>query len=207
MLIGAQGSFALLRARPAAHRDCERLTGVPLKAHQPFLSLQELEVAVTQAVTWRCTLGSWPPPSPGAMDGGAGTGFVSLLECSSTLLCLPEVPLLNLSRALTPQVRLPWWLRWQSVCLQCRRPGFDPWVRKISWRREWQPTPVFLPTPTPSKKGGSTEHFGEGDGNPLQYSCLENPMDRGAWCARVHGVAKSQTRLSNFTFFLSTPQH
>ena len=37
-------------------------------------------------------------------------------------------------------------------------------------------------------------------GSPLQYSCLENPMDRGAWWAAVHGVAKSRTRLSNFTF-------
>ena len=43
---------------------------------------------------------------------------------------------------------------------------------------------------------------GEGNGNPLQYSCLENPMDRGAWQATVHGVAKSWTQLSNFTFFL-----
>ena len=42
--------------------------------------------------------------------------------------------------------------------------------------------------------------FGEGNGNPLQYSCLENPMDGEAWWAAVHGVAKSQTRLSNFTF-------
>ena len=41
---------------------------------------------------------------------------------------------------------------------------------------------------------------GEGNGNPLQYSCLENPMDGGAWWAAVHGVAKSRTRLSNFTF-------
>ena len=41
---------------------------------------------------------------------------------------------------------------------------------------------------------------GEGNGTPLQYSCLENPMDRGAWWATVHGVAKSQTRLSDFTF-------
>ena len=38
------------------------------------------------------------------------------------------------------------------------------------------------------------------DGTPLQYSCLENPMDGGAWWAAVHGVAKSQTRLSNFPF-------
>ena len=41
---------------------------------------------------------------------------------------------------------------------------------------------------------------GEGNGNPLQYSCLENPMDGGAWRAVVHGVAKSRTRLSDFTF-------
>ena len=42
--------------------------------------------------------------------------------------------------------------------------------------------------------------IGEGDGTPLQYSCLENPMDGGAWRATVHGVAKSQTRLSDFPF-------
>ena len=41
---------------------------------------------------------------------------------------------------------------------------------------------------------------GEGDGTPLQYSCLENPMDGGAWQAAVHGVRKSQTQLSDFTF-------
>ena len=39
----------------------------------------------------------------------------------------------------------------------------------------------------------------EGNGTPLQYSCLENPMDRGAWWAAVNGVAKSQTPLSDFT--------
>ena len=42
--------------------------------------------------------------------------------------------------------------------------------------------------------------FREGDGTPLQYSCLENPMGRGAWWAAVHGVVKSQTRLSDFPF-------
>ena len=41
---------------------------------------------------------------------------------------------------------------------------------------------------------------GEGNGTPLQYSCLENPMDGGPWWATVHGVAKSQARLSDFTF-------
>ena len=43
-------------------------------------------------------------------------------------------------------------------------------------------------------------HLGEGNGTPLQYSCLENPMDGGAWLAAVHGVTKSWTRLSDFTF-------
>ena len=41
---------------------------------------------------------------------------------------------------------------------------------------------------------------GEGNGTPLQYSCLENPMDGGSWWAAVHGVAKNQTQLSDFTF-------
>ena len=60
----------------------------------------------------------------------------------------------------------------KSVCLQCRRSRFDPWVGKVP---------------------------GEGNGNPLQFSCLENPTDRGAWQATVHGVASSRTRLSDFT--------
>ena len=42
--------------------------------------------------------------------------------------------------------------------------------------------------------------YGEGNGTPLQYSCLENPMDGGVWWATVHGVPKSWTRLSDFTF-------
>ena len=49
---------------------------------------------------------------------------------------------------------------------------------------------------------GSGRSPGEGNGNPLQYSCLENPMDRGAWLATVHGVAKSWTRLSDFTIYI-----
>ena len=47
---------------------------------------------------------------------------------------------------------------------------------------------------------GSGRSPGEGNGNTLQYSCLENPMDRGAWWATVHRVSKSRTRLSDFTF-------
>ena len=46
----------------------------------------------------------------------------------------------------------------------------------------------------------SGRSLGEGNGNPIQYPCLENPMDGGAWWATVHGVAQSRTRLSDFTF-------
>ena len=51
----------------------------------------------------------------------------------------------------------------------------------------------------PGSIPGSGRSSGEGNGNPLQYSCLENPMDGGAWWATVHGVATSRTRLSDFT--------
>ena len=54
----------------------------------------------------------------------------------------------------------------------------------------------------PGSIPGSVKSPGEGNGYPLQYSCLENSVDGGAWQAAVHGVAKSQTRLRNFTFFL-----
>ena len=91
----------------------------------------------------------------------------------------------------------------------------------MHWRKKWQPTPVFLPGESQGRGSlvgcrpwGLTEsdmteqlHFqfslsciGEGNGTPLQYSCLDNPMDGGAWQAAVHGVAKSWTRLSDFTF-------
>ena len=51
----------------------------------------------------------------------------------------------------------------------------------------------------------SSLFYGEGNGTPLQYSCLENPMDGGAWWAAVHGVAKSRTRLSDFAFTFHFP--
>ena len=55
----------------------------------------------------------------------------------------------------------------------------------------------------PGSIPGSGRSPGEGNGNPLQYSCLENHMDGGAWLATVHGVAKSRTRLSNFTITIT----
>ena len=51
-------------------------------------------------------------------------------------------------------------------------------------------------------KENEYDYDNEGNGTPLQDSCLENPMDRGVWWAAVHGVARSRTRLSDFTFTL-----
>ena len=90
----------------------------------------------------------------------------------------------------------------------------------LSWRRQWQPTPVFLPgkshgwrslvgcSPWGRKESDTTErlhsqfslsYVGEGNGNPLQCSCLENPRDRGAQWAAVYGVAQCQTRLKRLS--------
>ena len=90
------------------------------------------------------------------------------------------------------------------------RPRFHSWVRKIPWKRDRLPTPVFLGFPGGSDGKECTcgagdmcsilrlgRSPGEENGYPLQYSCLENSMDRGAWWATVHGVAKSQTQLSD----------
>ena len=49
------------------------------------------------------------------------------------------------------------------------------------------------------------DSYGEGNGTPLQYSCLENPMDGGAWKAAVHGVTEGRARLSDFTFTFHFP--
>ena len=65
-------------------------------------------------------------------------------------------------------------------CRRHKRCGFDPWIRNIPWRRAWK---------------------------PLQYSCLENPMDRGAWWAMVQKVAKSQTQLKQLKTHAHTHIH
>ena len=90
----------------------------------------------------------------------------------------------------------------------------------MHWRRKWQSTPVYLPgkscgqrslagySPWGRKESDTTErhhfHFslsciGEGNGNPLQCSCLENPRVGGAWWAAVYGVAQSRTRMKRLS--------
>ena len=86
-------------------------------------------------------------------------------------------------------------------------PGSIP--RKFPWRRDGLPTPVFLGFPGGSDGKESASNMGDlsstpglgrssggGHGNPFQYSCLENSMDRGAWRATVHGITKDRTQLS-----------
>ena len=93
---------------------------------------------------------------------------------------------------------------------------FNHYVMQNNQRRQWHPTPVLLPgkshgrrslvgySPWGCEESDITErilfHFslsciGEGNGNPLQCSCLESPRDGGAWCAAIYGVEQSQTRL------------
>ena len=70
---------------------------------------------------------------------------------------------------------------------------------RMDWSRDSQessPTPQFQSI----NSSLLSSLYGEGNGNTLQYSCLETPTDRGAWWAAVHGIAKNQTRLSYFTF-------
>ena len=82
-----------------------------------------------------------------------------------------------------------------SVRLQCRRPWFNSWVRKIHWRRERLPSGSdgkvsVCNAGDPGSIPGLGRSPGEGNGNPLQYSCLEYPMKRGGWQSVVHEVAK-----------------
>ena len=98
--------------------------------------------------------------------------------------------------------------------------------RLYSWRRQWHPTPVLLPgkphgrrslegcspwdrwgsdTPGRLHFHFSLSCFGEGNGNPLQCSCLENPRDGGAWWAAIYGAAQSRTRLKWLNSRLYSP--
>ena len=107
-------------------------------------------------------------------------------------------------------------LKYVCVCVCVYLPG----GMLSNWRRQWHSTPVLLPgkshgwrslvgcSPRGREELDITEqlhfHFslsciGEGNGNPLQCSCLENPRDGGAWWTTVYGVAQSQTRLKRLS--------
>ena len=103
-----------------------------------------------------------------------------------------------------------------------RRKQIQPliFLNQLKWRRQWHPTLVLLPgkshrwrslvgcSPWGREESDMTErlhfHFllsciGEGNGKPLQCSCLENPRDGGAWWAAVYGVAQSRTQLKRLS--------
>ena len=87
------------------------------------------------------------------------------------------------------------------MCVFNRRSTYTQWVL-FPWRVLTNTTTFFKRVLSSSMNilHLFISTLGEGNGPPLQYSCLENPMGRGAWKAAVHGVTKSQTRLSDFTF-------
>ena len=108
----------------------------------------------------------------------------------------------------------------EIVCVLKNKKQQTNALRALLWRRQWHPTPVLLPgkshgwrslvgcSPWGHWELDTTEqlhfHFslsctGEGNGNPLQYSCLENPRDEGAWWGAVYGVAQSRTRLKRLS--------
>ena len=135
--------------------------------------------------------------------------FTSLVFCSADVSCKKENKggklIARFHRGSATQWASPWLSRQRSRP-QCGSPGLHPRVRKIPWRRERLPTPIFLGFPggLVGKEAacsvgalgsipGWGRSRGEGRGSPPQYSGLENPMD-----SRVHGVAKSRTRLSDF---------
>ena len=101
--------------------------------------------------------------------------FVSFLSVAMTVLALPALllqllliyPCLSRGSSGASDGKKK---KKKKICLQNRRPGFIP---------------------------GLGRFLGEGNGYPLQYSCLENSMDRGAWWATDHGVAESQTQLND----------
>ena len=117
--------------------------------------------------------------------------------------------------------RLPWWI-WEFtripwwICLLCRRSWFDSWMRKIPWRRDRLPTPVFLgfPDGSDSKESAcsagdldSIPGFGRspggGHGNPPQYFCLDSPHERRS----LVGYGPWGRKESHMTEWLSTGQH
>ena len=136
-----------------------------------------------------------------------------------------------------PHKSFPWWLSfpwWSDPTSHSWGSWPLALLNELGWcnfhwrRRQWHPTPVLLPgktygrrslvgcSPWDREESDTTErlpfHFslscmGEGNGNPLQCSCLENPRDGGAWWAAVYGVAQSRTRLKRLSSSSSSSFH
>ena len=98
------------------------------------------------------------------------THLLLVLSCPSSLIEGPMEGAREMSNIVTNVSGLPWGPSGKESACQCRRYRFNPWVGKIPWNRKC---------------------------NPLQYSCLENSMDRRVWWATVHGVTEIWTQFSN----------
>ena len=153
-------------------------------------------------------------------------------ECSNYCTIALTYTLVNKVMLKILQARLQQYMNRERPDVQAdfrKGRGTRDQIAKICWiirRRQWHSTPVLLPgkshgqrrlvgcSPWGCKESDTTEwlHFlfspsciGEGNGNPLQCSCLENPRDGGAWWAAVYGVTQSRTRLKRLRSSSSRP--
>ena len=114
----------------------------------PSMGSQKSQTRLSTNTQARLQTDTLTPTRARGEDGGAGSWVSHTTEMSAALL-VGKWPSHRcrqlLFLALNLPCMLPWWLRRQRICLQCRRPRFYAWAGEIPWRREWQPTPVFLP--------------------------------------------------------------
>ena len=136
---------------------------------------------------------------------------------------MKNIPLIPLGGSKTLTNPLPWNVLTGYTTQRNKNVQLLP----LNARRQWHPTPVLLPRKSHGRRslegcsswgrwGSDTterphfhfslSHIGEGNGNPLQCSCLENPRDGGAWWAAVCGVSQSRTRLKRLSSNSSTSQ-
>ena len=107
---------------------------------------------------WGWDADLWRGAAPPGLDAPCGSvvkirapnaGGLGSISGQGTRPCMLQVKILHVAtktqHSKNNNNRLPWWLRQYRINLQCRRPGFHPWVRKMPWRSKWEPTPVFLP--------------------------------------------------------------
>ena len=186
-ICGSYTTLSLKRTMKPFMRTCSVMSD-SLWHHEPYpLGSSVHRISQARVVEWiaissnRCY--SWPRDQTRA----------SCISCTEQADSLPTAPpgptnlikahmLISTYKYLSGKTRLGW--RSNNV-LSLRLPT-------LSIRIRWIRTAVLIKH--------LRDIFGEGNRTPLQDSCLESPMEGGAWWAAVHGVAKSQTRLSDFTF-------
>ena len=119
--------------------------------HSIFLILKgwHLSFSVTEEACWLSAFHKVPSMRAAALEIPRKSAHFPLSQFRWFLPFKTRASCKSSRASLAPQT-----VDWESFCklrihLQCRRPGFDPWIAKISWRRAWQPTPVFLPGESP----------------------------------------------------------